>query len=99
MAFRIAPRARADLDEIWTYTFLQRGSEDIADRVLDTIGTSFQTLAAWPRAGRRREELRRGYRSFGAGDYVIFYRIVRADVVIQRILHGRRNIRSLFGQD
>jgi toxin ParE1/3/4 len=63
MGFRLAPRARADLDEIWDYIFIESGNEAAADRVLDMIADRLDTLADWPRAGRRRDEIRSGYRS------------------------------------
>ena len=96
MAYRLAPSARADLDEIWDYIFVESGSEGIADQVLDGIRTRFEFLGDWPRAGRRRDELRRGFRSLGAGNYSIFYRAEGEDVVIQRILYGRRDLSSLL---
>jgi toxin ParE1/3/4 len=96
MTFRLAPRARADLDEIWDYIFAERGSEAIADRMLDRIRLRFEFLGDWPHAGRQRDELRLGLRSHAAGNYTIFYRIAGNDVVIQRVLHGRRDIAALF---
>jgi toxin ParE1/3/4 len=96
MGFRLAPQARADLDEIWDYVFIESGSEAIADRLLDDIHARFEFLGDWPRAGRQRDVLRAGFRSHTVGNYVIFYRVEREDVVIQRVLHGRRDLDSLF---
>jgi toxin ParE1/3/4 len=96
MAFRLAPQARADLDEIWDYVFSESGSEAIADRLLDSIADRFDFLNDWPNAGRQRDELSRGYRSHAAGDYVIFYRVAQDDLVVQRVLHGRRDIEVMF---
>jgi toxin ParE1/3/4 len=79
------------------YVFLESGSEAIADRVLDSISTRFGILADWPRSGRAREDLRPGYRSQAAGNYIIFYRVAADDdVVIQRVLHGRRDLGPLL---
>lgn len=72
MAHRLAALARADLDEIWTYLFMQTSSETIADRQIDLITARFQVLAAWPRLGRSRWDLRRGLRSHAVGNWVIF---------------------------
>ena len=55
MAFRLAPQARADLDEIWDHVFSESGSEAIADRLLDSIADRFDVLADWPKAGRQRD--------------------------------------------
>jgi toxin ParE1/3/4 len=96
MAHRVAPQARHDLDEIWDYIFKETGAEAAADRAIDMIVESFSLLAEWPRIGRRRDELRRGLRSYPAGNYLIFYRISRRDVVVLRVLHSRRDIPFMF---
>lgn len=96
MPFRITRLAQADLDEVWNYIFTESGSETTADRALDFLGERFDVLAEWPRSGRRRDDLRRGYRSYAAGNYVVFYRLRGNTVVIQRVLHGRRDIAALL---
>ena len=98
MAHRLALQARADLDDIWEYILVESGSEAIADRQIDTITERFEFLANWPRLGRARDDLRRGLRSYPVGDYIIFYRLQRRDVMIQRVLHGRRDIERLIGR-
>ncbi len=96
MAHRLAPRARSDLDDIWEYIASESGSETIADRHIDTITERFDLLSNWPRLGRARHDLRNGLRSHPAGDYVIFYRVHRRDVIILYVLHGRRDIERLI---
>jgi toxin ParE1/3/4 len=96
LAHRLAPQARADLDQIWDYIFKETGGEAAADSTIDMIVERFLLLAKWPRIGRRRDDLRRGLRSYPAGNYLIFYRLYRAEIVILRILHGRRDIPYLF---
>jgi toxin ParE1/3/4 len=46
--------------------------------------------------GRSREELRPGLRSHVVEQHVIFYRLIGGDVVIVRVLHGRRDIPTSF---
>jgi toxin ParE1/3/4 len=96
MAHRLSTRARTDLDDIWRNIIVEGGSEAAADGMIDLITDRFLILSEWPRLGRARNDLRRGLRSLPVGDYVIFYRIARADVVVQRILHGRRDIERLL---
>jgi toxin ParE1/3/4 len=98
MAHRLAPQARADLDEIWSYLFIQSGSETIADGQIDLITDRFLMLASWPRLGRTRNDLRRGLRSHPVGSWVIFYRIARSDVLILRVLHGRRDLGAILSR-
>jgi toxin ParE1/3/4 len=98
MAHIVAPKARADLDGIWTYIVTESGSERLADRQIDSIVARFRLIAEHPRIGRARDrDLGPGTRSFAAGDYVIVYEIIGSDVQILRVAHGRRDIIALFG--
>lgn len=51
-------------------------------------------LAAFPTAGRRREELRPGLRSFGVHPFIVFYTVDERTktVVVQRVLHGHLDL-------
>jgi toxin ParE1/3/4 len=42
-----------------------------------------------PHAGRTRNEIRPGYRSFPVGEYLIFYRVMEPGVRIMHVVHGR----------
>lgn len=95
MAHRLAPQALAELDDIWLDIARGSGSTKRADRVVDTITRRFHLLAAHPRVGRERTDLRLGLRSFPADAYVIFYRVEGDDVFILHVLDGRRDIHTL----
>jgi toxin ParE1/3/4 len=97
MAHRVSSRARADLDAIWRYIVIESGSESAADGIVDLIADRFLLLSDWSRLGRARYDLRRVLRSFPVGDYVIYYRITRAGVVVQRVLHGHRDVARMLG--
>jgi toxin ParE1/3/4 len=57
-----------------------------------------QALADTPGIGVLRKEYH-GLRKFSVGDYLIFYRQSQDDIEIIRILHGSRDIESIFNQD
>ena len=97
MAYRLTENAEADLDGIWWHVAEQSGDPAIAERLIESIATRFDTLSSHPRMGRVRNDLRRGLRSHPVGNYLIFYRIVARDVLILRVLHGRRDIRAVLG--
>jgi plasmid stabilization system protein ParE len=98
MAHTLAPKARADLDGIWTYIAIESGSDTLADRQIDAITARFHLIAEHPRIGRARDEdLGPGTRSFVADDYVIVYDIDGTDLRILRVAHGRRDLVALFG--
>ena len=97
MAYRIAPEAEAELDDIWYYIAKESGSIEIADRVIDTVTDRFFLLARLPQMGRRRDEdLRPGLRSFVVREYVIIYRLEGEDVLILHMLRGSRDLGALF---
>ena len=50
----------------------------------------------YPRAGRRRDDLRSGMRAFAVGDYVVLYRVEGNDVLIQRVVRGSRDLEALL---
>jgi toxin ParE1/3/4 len=97
MAHRLAPRAEAELDDIWYYLAKESGSTEIADRVVDSITERFFLLSRYPHIGRPRdEELRPGIRSFPAGEYIIIYRVEDQDVLILHVIRASRDIEALF---
>ena len=86
--------AETDLTDIWV--FVAQDNAEAADRLLDHIHEKCQFLAGSPKAGRQRPELDPSIRSFVAGSYVIFYRESAKGIEVARVLHGRRDIPSLF---
>jgi toxin ParE1/3/4 len=46
--------------------------------------------------GKRRDELVTNVRSFPVGNYLIFYRPVNQGIEVLRVLHGARDIPSIF---
>jgi toxin ParE1/3/4 len=89
MAYRLSALAEHDLEEIWSYV-AKDASLATADRLIDAIFDRFELLVEQPRMGRHRPEFVEGVRSFVVERYVIYYRH-DADVLIARILHGRRD--------
>ena len=62
------------------------------DKLLDT----FALLARFPDMSPSRKELRRGLRNHPVGDYLVFYRVHRTEVVISRVIHQHRDLRKVF---
>lgn len=97
MAHYRARKADADLDDIWFYVANESGSMDVANRLIDSITDQFFLLARHPYLGRPRDdEFGVGSRSLAVGEYVIVYSVEDRDVWILRIVHGRRDIESIF---
>lgn len=88
------PPANADLLEIWVY-LAEYDIED-ANRTIQAIGRKCLDCADLPGMGRRRDDLAPGLRSISHGNYLIFYRLAGDDIQIMRVLHGARDLPSLF---
>ncbi|HXB71769.1 MAG TPA: type II toxin-antitoxin system RelE/ParE family toxin [Candidatus Acidoferrales bacterium] len=91
MAHRLTGRARRDVLDIWRR--IAADSEPSADRFIDRLTQHFRLLGKAPFAGRQRDDIRPGYRSFPVGEYLIFYRIMEPGVRIMHVVHGRKDLR------
>lgn len=97
------PEARADLIE--QAEFIANDNLDAAYRFLDAAEETFRFLAANPHAGQRCRFKHpdaaniRVWRVKGFENSLIFYRASDAGVLIVRVLHGARDIDSLFEQE
>jgi toxin ParE1/3/4 len=89
-----APKARDDLREAadWYDEHHPAG----ADRFFEAFDTACGVLEAFPEAGRPRDDLVKGLRSYPVHPYVVFYVVddERKRVRIARVLPGRSDITS-----
>ena len=92
---RITPRAARDLDAIAQWTLHQWGAAQM-ESYLHGLRDRLNWLAENPEAGRVRNEVREGYRSFREGQHIVFY-VIQADAIaIIGIPHQAMDIGSLF---
>ena len=89
-----AEAAKADLLTIWLY--IADDSTEVADRVLDRLGSAFVTLSENPRMGRGREEVGSDLRSFVVSSFTVFYVPLDDGVSIARVLHNRQDVERVF---
>jgi len=92
-----APAAEGDLTEI--YTFIARDNRAAAWATIALLEQEASTLAATPGIGRAREELQPGLRSLAVGNHVIFYRPGPDGIEVVRVLHGKRDIETIFEEE
>ena len=90
MPYRLSPLAERDLHEVWSYV-AEDAAPTTADRLIDDIVHRFDLLAEQPGMGRARPEFGMGVQSFAVENYIIYYRQEDDDVLIARVLHGRRD--------
>jgi toxin ParE1/3/4 len=96
-------RARARRDILSNAEYLEEhGGAEIADRFLDAIRSTFETMAKTPKIGSlcafRKLALRRIRRwpVKGFENWLIFYQPRRNGVEIVHVIHGARDIESLL---
>jgi toxin ParE1/3/4 len=93
--FRVTPRALRDLDAIADYSLAQWGEKQ-TEKYLDEIEQRFRWLAQNPNAGRARDEIGDGYRSYPQSAHVIFYIIDKPGIAIIGIPHASMDIDAYF---
>ena len=91
------PLAEADILEIWDY--IAADSFAVADGWVDRLDEQFRVLATQPLMGRARDELATGVRSFPFGRYVVFYVPLDDGIDVVRVLHGARDIDTVFNPE
>jgi toxin ParE1/3/4 len=89
--YRLSPKARDDLSNIWDYTARQWGIEQ-AERYIRMIAAACEDIALRKLEGRPAEDIRQGYRKWPVGSHVLYFRRERATVSIVRILHKRMDV-------
>jgi toxin ParE1/3/4 len=92
---QFSPAARQDLRDIWR-GLAEHSTLTLADAKTLVLQEKLLMLSRFPEAGRRREDLVTGMRSFPAAEFVIFYQIFDDSIQIIRILNGRRDIQGIF---
>lgn len=80
-----------DLEDIWLYTF-HNWSLEQADRYHSMLIKEIEFLAANPTSGKNQHHIREGYRSSKIKSHIIFYRVLKTELEIIRILHERMDI-------
>ncbi|HYH20226.1 MAG TPA: type II toxin-antitoxin system RelE/ParE family toxin [Azospirillum sp.] len=86
--------AERDLSEISAYIAME--DPRAARRLLVNIREKCLFLGERPLAGRRSDDLLPESRCFPAGKYLIFYEIHDDGIVVIRIVHGARDLRTIF---
>lgn len=89
----ISAEAIADLREIWLYTF-EEWSIEQADRYYNQLLDEIEYLSDNYYIGKDYGEKRKGYRYLRVNSHLIFYRQIKEEIEIVRILHGKMDVDS-----
>jgi toxin ParE1/3/4 len=91
-----SPRSHQDLLDIGDH--IAKDNLANARRFVSKLIDQCRRIAQTPLAYPEREELVPGLRAASIGRYVIFFRVLDGVVRIERVLHGARNLSTLFTQ-
>jgi toxin ParE1/3/4 len=91
---KISPLAEVDLLDIAIH--IATDSVSASDEFLQNMDERFSLLVTQPEMGRQRPELGNVIRSFALRNYVVFYDPIPEGIFIVRVLHGSRDIESIF---
>jgi Plasmid stabilization system protein len=86
-----APQAVEDISGVLT-SLTERAGQRVADNYTDQFRSAFERLAAHPLSGGPRPRFGRNVRVTVVRPYIVIYRAQADDVVILRVMHGRRKI-------
>ncbi|WP_333608945.1 type II toxin-antitoxin system RelE/ParE family toxin [Arsukibacterium sp.] len=83
---QITPKAESDLIGIWVYSCEAWGAEQ-ADKYLDKMETAMKQLMRFPALGTNYDHVITGYRRLQVEHHAVFYQVVKAEVLVIRVLH------------
>lgn len=94
---RIRPEAVLDLSDIAIWQDQQSGGR--FDRFEAAVRKALQNLIVFPEMGRAAPQVGVGRRIWRVWDYMLVYVLTDDEVIIERILHGARDLDALFDED
>ena len=93
---RVSRPVDRDMSDIWHYVANQSGSLETADRLVESISSTFALFARAPEIGTMRDDIASGVRGFPVGDYIIYYAVTERYIVVSRVPHGMQDQRSAY---
>jgi plasmid stabilization system protein ParE len=96
LKYRLARSARANLREISDY-LVENAGPYVALQIVTVVMETIVTLSGQPRAGVVADQFGAGVRKFPAGNYMIYYRVIRSrGIEILHVFHTARNQRKAW---
>jgi toxin ParE1/3/4 len=96
--YSLSPLAELDLDDIAEYTTDIWGPKQ-AVKYINALFVCFDRITRDPGLGRRCDPVRPGLRRIEEGKHVVFYKVMKDEVFISRILHQSMlpNLHDILG--
>lgn len=91
----LSQKTKEDIDTIFDFGCQMFGKEQALNYLIG-LRSHFELLLRHPEIGKRRDEIKEGLFSFPYASHIIFYRILKDQIRIVRVLHGSRDIRNFL---
>jgi toxin ParE1/3/4 len=95
VSYRVVRTPAAREDALRIFAYIAERSPNAAEGVIRRLSERIASLAGAPLRGTSREDIGAGYGQLVVRPYLIFYRVEQSEVVIQRIIDGRRDLVDL----
>ncbi len=99
MTRQICVLRRAQLDLLDIQDYIARDNPAAADDVIEAILDLIASLAEFPERGHVPKDsilTASGYRYLRHGEYLVFYKVLRSQVRVYRVVHGRRRYEDIL---
>jgi toxin ParE1/3/4 len=101
MKLVLSDEAKDDIADYWSFVYKNanqygKDSQIAADSAIDTFFARVRNLETFPELGRLREEFGKGIRCLPIQGYLVFYKIRSEDIVLARVIHGRRDLETVW---
>ncbi len=93
----LTPAAQSDLEAIWLYS-AETWSPNQADRYLDGLARSMETLCELPEIARLHPEFAPSVRIHPSAKHLIIYRHESDDLIVLRVLAARQDWQVMLGE-
>lgn len=90
----ITQRAENDIDTAADYIFQKSQSSESAVKFINGIYDTIESLSVFPLAGqkpRSRPLFKQGYKFVVYGEYLIFYKLDKKDIIVGAVIHSKRD--------
>jgi len=96
-SYFLSEAAQQDIVSIRDYTMDTWGEEQTS-RYLTQLKQRLEWLATNPELGKKRDEVKEGYRSYPEGRHIIFYRISKNCIEIIGVIHQSEDVDAHLDQ-
>tara|TARA_Y100000815_G_C13079018_1_gene401193 strand:- start:221 stop:514 length:294 start_codon:yes stop_codon:yes gene_type:complete len=91
----LSKKTQEDIDAIYDFGVHKFGGDHALNYLIE-LRAHFELLLSNPEIGKQRGEIKDGLYSLPYASHIIFYRILKNQLKIVRVLHGSRDLRKFL---